>query len=127
METQRHTMPAVRRLRVKGLKDRFRVTLYAKEGTYALSVPKSRLGYLLLPAARARPFEVRLKSAVQIDVPRGIKPVGKAARRSLTYTPLRSRKREQAAPPAPRIDEVTSAVVEPARRGKKRRAVGTAA
>jgi hypothetical protein len=63
---------------------------------------------------------------VQVDVPRGVKPVGKAARRSLTYTPLRSRKREQAAP-APRIDEVTSAVVEPARRGKKRRAVGTAA
>ncbi|MFZ8809672.1 MAG: hypothetical protein ACO2PN_16405, partial [Pyrobaculum sp.] len=87
-------MPAVKRLRVKGLRGRFRVTLYAKEGTYALSVPKSRLGYLLLPVAKAHPFEVRLKSAVQVDVPRGVKPVGKAARKSLTYTPLRPRKRE---------------------------------
>jgi hypothetical protein len=120
-------MPAVKRLRVKGLRGRFRVTLYAKEGTYALSVPKSRLGYLLLPVAKAHPFEVRLKSAVQVDVPRGVKPVGKTARRSLTYTPLRPRKRKQAAPPAPRIDEVTSAVAKPARRTKKRRAVGTAA
>ena len=122
-------MPAVRRLRVKGLRGRFRVTLYAKEGTYALSVPKSRLGHLLLPVVRAHPFEVRLKSAVQVDVPRGVKPVGKAARRSLTYTPLRPRKRKQAAP-APRIDEVTSAVADaatPAKRSKKKRAVGTAA
>ena len=119
-------MPAVRRLRVKGLRGRFRVTLYAKEGTYALSVPKSRLGHLLLPVARAHPFEVRLKSAVQVDVPRGVKPVGKAARKSLTYTPLRPRKREQAAP-APRIDEITSAVAAtPAKRSKKK-AVGTAA
>jgi hypothetical protein len=102
-------MPAVRRVRVKGLRSMFRVTLYAKEGTYALSVPKSRLGHLLLPIARAQPFEVRLRSAVQVDVPRGVKPVGKAARRSLTYTPLRPRKRTGTTRLMPRIEEVTSA------------------
>ncbi len=121
-------MPAVRRIRVKGLRDRFRVTLYAKEGTYALSVPKSRLGHLLLPVARAHPFEVRLKSAVQVDVPRGVKPVGKAARKALTYTPLRPRRKKQTAAPAPKIEEVTSALFAPAKKSrKKKQAVTTAA
>ncbi len=121
-------MPSVRRVRVKGLRGKFRVTLYAKEGTYALSVPKSRLGHLLLPVARAHPFEVRLKSAVQVDVPRGVKPVGKAARKALTYTPLRPRRKKQTAAPAPKIEEVTSAVpAATARRSKKKQAVATAA
>ena len=120
-------MPTVRRIRVKGLKGRFRVTLYAKEGTYALSVPKSRLGHLLLPVARAHPFEVRLKSAVSVDVPRGVKPVGKAARKALTYTPLRLRKRSTPMP-TPKIEEVTSALVsalpaEPKRSRKKKATV----
>ena len=111
------------------MRGRFRVTLYAKEGTYALSVPKSRLGHLLLPVARAHPFEVRLKSAVAVDVPRGVKPVGKAARKSLQYTPLRSRKRSTPAP-TPKIEEVTSALTfalpaEPKRKRKK--AAATAA
>jgi hypothetical protein len=121
-------MPAVRRIRVKGLKGKFRVTLYAREGTYALSVPKSRLGYLLLPVARAHPFEVRLKSPVSVDIPRGVKPVGKAARKSLTYTPLRPRKKKQTAT-APRIEEVTSAIhtAAPARRSRRKKAVATAA
>jgi len=111
------------------LRGRFRVTLYAREGTYALSVPKSRLGHLLLPIARAHPFEVRLKSAVAVDVPRGVKPVGKAARKSLKYTPLRPRKRSTPVP-TPKIEEVTSALAsalpaEPKRKRKK--AAATAA
>jgi len=128
-------MLTVRRIRVKGLRGRFRVTLYSREGTYALSVPKSRLGHLLLPVARAHPFEVRLKSAVQVDVPKGIKPVGKTARKSLTYTPLRPRKRRatthEKTTPMPKIEEVTSAVyATPARKsgrkGGKKQSVATA-
>jgi hypothetical protein len=128
-------MPRVKRIRVKGLRSKFRVTLYGQEGTYALSVPKSKLGHLLLPVARAHPFEVRLKSAVSVDVPRGVKPVGKAARKSLTYTPLRPRKKHAAThgnTPVPKIEEVTSAVsVAPARKsrkkGEKKKAVATVA
>jgi hypothetical protein len=128
-------MPRIKRIRVKGLRSRFRVTLYSQEGTYVLSVPKSRLGYLLLPVARAHPFEVRLKSAVSVDVPRGVKPVGKTARKSLTYTPLRLRKTHaetQKNMPAPKIEEVTSAVsAAPARKsgrkGGKKKAVATVA
>jgi hypothetical protein len=63
-------MVAVKRIRVKGLRGRFRVTLYGKEGTYALSVPKSRLGHILLPVVRAHPFELELKSAVTVEIPR---------------------------------------------------------
>jgi len=105
------------------LKGRYRVTLYAKEGTYALSVPKSRLGYLLLPVARVHPFEIRLKPPVSVDVPRGVKPVGKAARKTFTYTPLRIRPKKEetskeaekpaeksaAQTPPPKIEEITSA------------------
>ena len=112
------------------MRGRFRVTLYAKEGTYALSVPKSRLGHLLLPVARAHPFEVRLKSAVPVDVPRGVRPVGKAARKSLKYTPLRPRKRSTPAS-APKIEEVTSALAsalpaEP-KRSRRKKAAATVA
>ena len=129
-------MPTVRRIRVKGLKSRFRVTLYAKEGTYALSVPKTRLGYLLLPIATAHPLEVRLRPPVSVNIPRGVRPVGKAARKSLTYTPLRPRKKEgtatteESAPaPAPKIEEVTSALAsaQPAEPKRKRRKKATAA
>jgi hypothetical protein len=124
-------MPTVKRVRIKGLKSRYRVTLYAREGTYALLVPKSRLGYLLLPVARAHPFEVRLKSAVSVDIPRGVRPVGKVARKSLEYTPLRPRKRSAPAP-APKIEEVTSALAnalpaEPKRSRRNKKAVATAA
>jgi hypothetical protein len=123
-------MPRVKRIRVKGLRSRFRVTLYSQEGTYALSVPKSRLGYLLLPVARAHPFEVRLKSAVSVDVPKGVKPVGKAARKSLTYTPLKPRKEKnqentpttaQESTPVPKIEEVTSAVSAASARKSRRK------
>ena len=107
------------------MKGRYRVTLYAKEGTYALSVPKSRLGHLLLPVARAHPFEIRLKSPVSVDVPRGVKPIGKAARKTFTYTPLRPRKlrprRKKAAAPAPKIEEVTSGLAIPAETAPKKR------
>jgi len=118
----------VKRARVKGLKGRYRVTLYAKEGTYALSVPKSRLGYLLLPIARAHPFEVRLKTPVSVDIPRGVKPVGKASREAFAYTPLRPRKK--AAAPVPKIEEVTSAVLSKQtapKRSRRRKAAATAA
>jgi hypothetical protein len=130
MVAQRFTMPAVKRVRVKGLRGRFRVTLYSRDGTYALSVPKSRLGHLLLPIARAHPFEVRLKSPVSVDVPKGVRPVGKAARKSLTYTPLRPRKRRatthETAAPTPKIEEVTSAIpvattAKQTRRGKNKK------
>jgi hypothetical protein len=129
-------MPAVKRIRIKGLKSRFRVTLYGKEGTYALSAPKTRLGYLLLPVARAHPLEVRLKSAVQVDIPKGVRPVGKATRRSLTYVPLRPRRNQSTKKQAktasvPKIEEVTSAVFAPAttkkKRGRKKQATATAA
>jgi len=106
------------------------VTLYAREGAYALSVPKSRLGHLLLPVARAHPFEVRLKSAVSVDVPRGVKPVGKAARKSLTYTPLRPRRKKAATrahAPAPKIEEVTSALPAEPKKSRRRKAAATAA
>jgi hypothetical protein len=121
----------VKRARVKGLKGRYRVTLYAREGTYALSVPKSRLGHLLLPIARAHPFEIRLKSPAPVDVPRGVKPVGKAARKTLTYTPLRPRKRHTA---APKVEEVTSGLhrslpagTAPKRKRGRKKPVATAA
>jgi len=123
-------MPTVRRVRIRGLKGRYRVTLYAKEGTYALSVPKSRLGHLLLPVAKAHPFEIRLKSPVSVDVPRGVKPIGKAARKTFTYMPLRPR-RKKAAATAPKIEEVTSGLALPAETAPKKRsrkkAVATAA
>ncbi len=122
-------MPAVKRIRVKGLRGRFRVTLYAREGTYALSVPKSRLGHLLLPVARAHPFEVRLRSAVQVDAPKGVRPVGKTARKTFTYTPLRPKKRRATATAIPKIEEVTSAVfgaTAQKKRSRKKKAVTTA-
>ena len=126
-------MPTVRRVWVKGLKGRYRVTLYAREGTYALSVPKSRLGHLLLPVARAHPFEIRLKPPMSVDVPRGVKPVGKAARKSLTYTPLRIRPKKEktsketekpaekpaAQTPPPKIEEITSATFTQAEQSTK--------
>jgi len=130
-------MVTVRRIRIKGFKSRFRVTLYSKEGTYALLASKYRLGELLLPIARAQPIEVRLKSPVATDIPRGVKPVGKAARKALTYTPLKPRKKsteEVTSAPAPKIEEVTSAVSPPpTAHGKKgkgkngKKAVATAA
>ena len=61
-------------------------------------------------------LEVRLKSPVATDIPRGVKPVGKAARKALTYTPLKPRKKsteEVTSAPAPKIEEVTSAVSPP--------------
>ena len=130
-------MVTVRRIRIKGFKSRFRVTLYGKEGTYALLASKYRLGELLLQIARAQPIEVRLKTPVAVNIPRGVKPVGKAARKAFTYTPLKPRKKEEtAAQPQtatapqtspPRIEEVTSALVsslpaEPKRSRRKKAA-----
>ncbi len=74
---------------------------------------------------------------VQVDVPKGVKPVGKAARRAFTYTPLRPRRKQTAtAPtpktetaPAPKIEEVTSSVfATPEKKSrKKKQSVATAA
>ncbi len=97
-------MPTVTQVRIRGLKNNYRVTLYAKEGTYTLSVPNTRLGQLLLPVARQNPITVRVKPPVAVSaLPRGVKPVGKAAPKVFTYTPLRIRKKadEATTPPTP--------------------------
>ncbi len=139
-------MPTVYRiaLRTTSNKDRgkFRATLTAKEGTYALSVPQSVLGRLMYQIAKQRPLVIDLgrRSAVQVDLNiKGIRPVGKTARKVLTYKPLskprpRKKKKETQAPP-PKIDEVTSAVfTETAtaggggkKRSRNKKAVATAA
>jgi len=82
-------MPTVTKLRIRGLKSRHKVTLYAREGTYALSVPNSRLGWLLLPFTRQNPIMVKVKPPVELkELPRGVKPVRKTAPKMFTYVRL---------------------------------------
>jgi len=118
----------VKSVRIKGLKSKYRVTLYGVDGSYAFSVPQTRLGKLLLPVAREQPITVSLKKSVEVPVEnlKGVKPLKKAARR-FGYTPIRSRRRATAKavefkPP----EEVTSAVetaTEPKRGARKKQEV----
>lgn len=131
----------VKSVRIKGLKSKYRVTVYGVDGSYALSVPQTRLGKLLLPVAREQPIVVSLKKSVEVPVEnlKGVKPLKKAARR-FGYTPIRSRKKAVAKqhemeatakavefkPP----EEVTSAVppkeeaaAKPKRRARKKQEV----
>ena len=88
-------MPTVTKVRVRGLKSKYRVTLYAREGSYALSVPNSRLGQLLLPIARQHPITINVKPPVTLsELPRGVKPVRKTAPKTFTYVPLSKRKKK---------------------------------
>jgi hypothetical protein len=132
---------------VKGLKGKYRVTLVAREGMFALSVPKSRLGALLLPLASGNTFKVEAKNgpvAINTNL-KGIKPVRKAARKTFTYVPLRPRKttkkktsttqKKSTAPlPVSKIEEVTSGLAHalptettPKRKRSRNKAVATAA
>ena len=87
-------MPTLTQVRLKGLKSNYRVTLYTKEGTYALSVPRPRLGDLLLPVARQNPIVVKVKPPVLLPgIPKGVKPIGKAAPKVFKYVPVSKRKK----------------------------------
>jgi hypothetical protein len=136
-----HMKVHVKQAWVRGLKGRYRVTLVAREGMFALSVPKSRLGTLLMPLASGNTFKVAAKTPVAIDTSlRGVKPVRKAARKVFTYTPLRKTTRKKtkknAPPPVPNHMEVTSGLARtstPTKRkysrnkGRNKKAVATAA
>ena len=122
-------MPTVTKVRIRGLKNRYRVTLYAKEGSYALSVPNSRLGQLLLPIARQRPITFDVKPPVALsELPRGVKPVRKSAKKEFTYVPLSKKtkkdKSEQKSTETEQKPTATvAAVATPQNKSKRKRKV----
>jgi hypothetical protein len=102
METQRHTMPTVYRMVIKPTRSetrgRFRVTLFAKEGTYALSVPQMSFSKLIYRIVKQRPLTINFgrTTAMSLNLNiKGIKPLGKTARKEITYTPLRLNKKKK--------------------------------
>jgi hypothetical protein len=102
---------------------RYKVTLTAKEGEYVLSVPQTVFGKLMYQVIREKgPLTLNFgrKNAVTLNINlKGIRPLGKTARRSLTYSPLRIRPKKEetskeaekpaAQTPPPKIEEITSA------------------
>jgi hypothetical protein len=141
-------MPTVYRIDVKTTRGesrgRYKVTLTAKEGTYVLSVPQTVLGKLLYQVVRKKPLTIEFgrRNPVPVDIKfKGIRPLGKTARREITYTPLRpprpkKEKKEESAPLVPKIEEVTSAITQTTstaqnrrnnKRDKQKQAVATAA
>jgi hypothetical protein len=102
---------------------RYKVTLTAKEGEYVLSVPQTVFGKLMYQVIRKKgPLTLNFgrRNAVTLNINlKGIRPLGKTARKSLTYTPLRIRpKKEETSKeaekpavqtPPPKIEEITSA------------------
>jgi len=144
-------MPTVYRIEIRTTRGeqrgKYRVMLFAKEGTYSLSVPRTVLGKLLYKIVKQRPLTIQFgrgKNALQLKAEdlnlKGIRPMGKTASQVVKYVPLRptppgSKKEKtdttqkdkettpaQAAPP-PKIPEVTSAVFpasEPAKEGTKK-------
>ena len=144
-------MPTVYRIAIRTTRSenrgRFKVTLFAREGTYALSVPQSVFGKFMYQLAKKKPIIIDFgrRNAVSVDVNfKGIRPLGKTARGLLTYTPLKPSKGEKkekknvtTTAPAketatPKIEEVTSALAsalpaEPKRSRRKKKAAATAA
>ena len=106
---------------------RYKVTLTAKEGEYVLSVPQTVFGKLMYKVIRKKgPLTLNFgrRNAVTLNIDlKGIRPLGKTARKSLTYTPLRIRPKKEktsketekpaekpaAQTPPPKIEEITSA------------------
>ena len=137
-------MPTVYRMVIRPTRSetrgRFRVTVFAREGTYALSVPQASFSKLIYQIVKQRPLTIGFgrTNAISINFNiKGIRPLGKTARREVTYTPLRKykpkpkkdkKKTTETKPAAeaqkqevPRILEYTSAVqFEPARRNKEK-------
>jgi hypothetical protein len=125
-------MPTVYRIGVKTTRGekrgKFRVTLTAKEGTYALSVPQTVFGKLMYKIVKQKPLTIDFgrKGAVQLKAEdlniKGIKPIGKTASQVVKYVPIRptpphlkeKRRKKKTAQtqttPPPTIPEITSAV-----------------
>jgi len=95
-------MPTVYRMVIKPTRSetrgRFRVTLFAKEGTYALSVPQMSFSKLIYRIVKQRPLTINFgrTTAMSLNLNiKGIKPLGKTARKEITYTPLRLNKKKK--------------------------------
>ncbi len=117
-------MPTVYRIAVRATRGekrgKFRVMLTAKEGTYALSVPQTVFGKLMYQIVKKKPLTInfgRGKNALQLkdeDINlKGIRPLGKTARKAITYTPLRpprpkKKEKEETPAPVPKTPEVAS-------------------
>jgi hypothetical protein len=102
MEEQRHAMPTVYRMVIRPTRSetrgRFRVTLIAKEGTYALSVPQTSFSKLIYQIVKQRPLTINFGHTTALPLNlniKGIKPLGKTARKEITYTPLRLNKKKK--------------------------------
>jgi len=138
---------------------RYKVTLTAKEGTYALSVPQTVFGKFMYQIVKQKPLTIEFgrKNPISVNINfKGIRPLGKTARKVLKYTPLRpprpkdetpattppQKSKEKPTTPLPKIPEITSAVFEGSEQAKggrkgtkkntdtkggKKRAVATAA
>jgi len=92
-------MPTVYRMTIRTTRSeqrgRYKVTLDAKEGTYALSVPQTVFGKLMYKVIKKKEpliLDFGRKNAINLDINlKGIRPLGKTARSSLKYIPLRTR------------------------------------
>jgi len=122
-------MPTVYRMAIRTTRGehrgRYKVTLTAKEGEYVLSVPQTVFGKLMYQVIRKKgPLTLNFgrRNAVTLNIDlKGIRPLGKTARKSLTYTPLRIRPKKEktsketekpaekpaAQTPPPKIEEIT--------------------
>jgi len=95
-------MPTVYRMVIRPTRSetrgRFRVTLIAKEGTYALSVPQTSFSKLIYQIVKQRPLTMNFGHTTALPLNlniKGIKPLGKTARKEITYTPLRPNRKKK--------------------------------
>jgi len=106
---------------------RYKVTLTAKEGTYALSVPQTVFGKFMYQIVKQKPLTIELgrKNPISVNINfKGIRPLGKTARKVLKYTPLRPPRPKNETPataPPPKIPEITSAVFGSSKQAKEDR------
>jgi len=148
-------MPTVYRIVIRATRGeqrgKYRVMLFAKEGAYSLSVPRTVLGKLLYKIVKQRPLTIQFgrgKNALQLKAEdlnlKGIRPIGKTASQVVKYVPLRlippeakekrrKKKNETATTPqttettpTPKILEVTSAVFPSSESAKEGTEKGTA-
>jgi hypothetical protein len=109
---------------------RYKVTLTAKEGTYALSIPQTVFGKFMYQIVKKKPLTIDFKSAVPVEINfKGIRPLGKTARKSLKYVPLRPRppkenekeqkNKKNVSATVPQMSEITSALFDDANAGAK--------
>jgi hypothetical protein len=95
---------------------RFRVTAFAREGTYALLVPQASFGKLMYRIVKQRPLTIDFGRTNTISINfniKGIRPLGRTARREVTYTPLRKYK------PKPKKDKKKTTGTKPATETQK--------